>query len=188
MKKTIKGKSEHLYLHIAEDIEKQIMDNVLSIGDKLPSVRILSEQHKVSVSTILQAYYHLEGKGLIESRPQSGYYVKFNPSRFPQKIEKSNPTQSVKAKNVEAIISEVYDDFTMPGVTRFSLSVPAPDIWPHAKLNKAMIQAIRDLPANGTAYDSIQGNEALRRQVARWSAQWGGHIHADEIRLAATLL
>jgi DNA-binding transcriptional MocR family regulator len=181
MRKTIKGKSEHLYLHIADNIEKQIMDNVLNIGDKLPSVRFLSEQHNISVSTVLQAYYHLEGKGLIESRPQSGYYVKFNPSRFPQKIEKSNPSQTVKAKNVEAIIAEVYDDFVMPGILRFSLSVPAPDIWPHAKLNKAMIQAIRDLPANGTAYDSLQGNNSLRRQVARWSAQWGGNVHADEI-------
>lgn len=176
-----KSKNDLLYLNIADSIEKQVLDNVLNVGDKLPSVRMLSKTHDVSVSTILQAYYHLEGKGLIESRPQSGYYVRFNPSRFPQKVGKSNPIQAVKTKNVEAIISEVYDDFAMPGITRFSLSVPAPEIWPYSKLNKAMIQALRDLPANGTAYESIQGNEALRRQVARWSMQWEGHLKADDI-------
>src|ERR1700749_1125985 len=138
MKKIVKGKTEHIYLHIASNIEQQIMDNVLTIGDKLPSVRILSKQHGVSISTTLQAYYHLEGKGLIESRPQSGYYVRFNPSRFPQKIEKSNPKLSTRNKNVEAIISEVYDDFAMPGVVKFSLSVPAPEILPLARLNKAL--------------------------------------------------
>ena len=181
MRSVSKGKSEHLYLHVAETIEQQVMDQVLKIGDKLPSVRLLSKEHGISVSTILQAYYHLEGKGLIESRPQSGYYVRFNPSRFPQKIEKSNPQQIVKTKNVEAIIGEVYDTFSMEGVTRFSLSVPAPEILPLAKLNKAMMQALRDLPANGTSYEQVQGNDLLRRQVARWSMHWGGHLQADDL-------
>src|ERR1700743_1969013 len=174
MKTNGKNKSDHLYLRVAETIEQQIMDQVLKIGDKLPSGRLLSKEHGISVSTILQSYYHLEGKGLIESRPQSGYYVRFNPSRFPQKIEKSNPQQIVRTKNVEAIIGEVYDDFSLNGVTRFSLSVPAPEILPLARLNKSMMQALRDLPANGTQYEQIQGNELLRRQIARWSMHWGG--------------
>ena len=174
-------KSEHLYLQIAETFEHQIMDEVLKIGDKLPSVRLLSKEHGSSVSTILQAYYHLEVKGLVESRPQSGYYVRFNPSKFPRKIEKSNPVQVARTKNVEAIIGEVYDDFSMPGITRFSLSVPAPDLLPLAKLNKAMMQALRDLPANGTSYEQIQGNDLLRRQVARWSMHWGGHLKSTDI-------
>jgi DNA-binding transcriptional MocR family regulator len=181
MKTKSKARNEHLYLNVADNIEQQIMDKVLNIGDKLPSVRILSKQHGISMSTTLQAYYHLEGKGLIESRPQSGYYVRFNPSRFPQKIEKSNPTLSTKNKNVEAIISEVYDDFTMPGIIKFSLSVPAPEILPLAKLNKALIQATRELPEHGTSYERVQGNELLRRQVARWSAQWGGGMHAEDL-------
>lgn len=181
MKTITNGKSEHLYLRIAETFEQQIMDQVLKIGDKLPSVRMLSKQHGISVSTILQAYYHLEGKALIESRPQSGYYVRFNPSRFPQKIEKSNPLQMLKTKNVEAIIGEVYDNFSMPGIMPFSLSVPAAEILPLAKLNKSMIQALRDLPGNGTSYEQVQGNDLLRRQVARWSIHWGGHLQANDL-------
>ncbi len=176
-----KQKNEHLYLQIAESIEKQIMDNVLHIGDKLPSVRMLSREHEVSISTILQCYYHLEGKGLVESRPQSGYFVSFNPSRFPKKLEKSNPTETAKTKNVEAIISEVYDNFSLNDTIRFSLSVPAPEILPLAKLNKAMTQALRELPANGTSYEQVQGNELLRRQVARWSVNNGCHLQAEDL-------
>ncbi|MBA3829224.1 MAG: PLP-dependent aminotransferase family protein [Taibaiella sp.] len=181
MAKLTNGKNEHIYLNVANNIQQQIMDNVLNIGDKLPSVRMLSKEHGISVSTILQSYYHLEGKGLIESRPQSGYYVRFNPSRFPQKIEKSNPLQSGKAKNVEAIITEVYDDFGMQGNTRFSLSVPAPELLPLAKLNKAMMQALRDLPASSTSYETVQGSEMLRRQIARWAIHWGGHMQASDL-------
>lgn len=181
MKISQKGKTEHLYLHIADNIEQQIMDKVLNIGDKLPSVRILSKQHAISISTALQSYYHLEAKGLIESRPQSGYYVRFNPTRFPQKIEKSNPTLSTKNKNVEAIISEVYDDLAKPNVLQLSLSVPAPELLPLAKLNKSMMQALRELPASGTSYEQLAGNELLRRQIARSSMQWGGHLQAEDI-------
>ena len=78
--KTLIGNSEnHKYQQIAITIEKLITDDVLKVGDKLQSVRILSKEQGISMSTAFQAYYHLEGRGLIESRPKSGYYVKHNP-------------------------------------------------------------------------------------------------------------
>jgi len=176
-----KAKNEHLYLYIAEAIEQQILDNVLHVGDRLPSVRNLSVHHNVSVGTALQAYYHLEGKGLIESRPQSGYFVRFNPARFPQRPEKSRPSHALRTKNVDAIISEVYDDWTDQRVTRFSLSVPAPEILPLAALNKAMLQAVRELPACGTSYEPVKGNALLRRQIARWALNWEGRLGEEDL-------
>jgi len=175
------AKNNHLYVGLSDSIEKQIMGQVLKIGDKLPSVRTLATQQGLSVSTILQAYYHLEGKGLIESRPQSGYYVRFNPSRYPRKIEKSNPSGVIKSKDVETMIGEVYGDFAMEGVTKFSLSVPAPELLPLAMLNKSMMQALRQLPGNGTGYEQVEGNELLRRQVARSAMNWGGHLQASDL-------
>jgi len=177
-----KAKNEHLYLHIAETIEKQILDKVLNIGDKLPSVRSLSAHHDISVSTALQAYYHLEGKGLIESRPQSGYYVRFNPSRFPMRPDKcSGALTPRQSKNVDAIISEVYDDWNDGNIVRFSLSVPAPEMLPLAALNKAMLQAIRELPASGTSYEPVKGNPLLRRQIARWALNWEGNLGEEDL-------
>src|SRR5258708_24142771 len=73
---------DHLYMQVADGLEKMIVEEVLRIGDKLPSVRLLSDKHGISMGTAFQAYYHLEGKGLIESRPKSGYYVRFNHRRF----------------------------------------------------------------------------------------------------------
>jgi DNA-binding transcriptional MocR family regulator len=181
MKSGSAKQGEHLYLRLAESIEQQIMSKVLNVGDKLPSVRMQGRQHGLSMSTILQAYYHLEGKGLIESRPQSGYYVCFNPARFPQKIEKSNPPHALKTKNVESVIEEVFDDFDMQGFARFSLSVPSPEVLPLARLNKSMLQALRELPGNGTGYEKIEGNEALRRQVVRWLAHTGCRLQPEEL-------
>lgn len=173
--------SELLYLRVAEQLERQIADDVLNVGDKLPSVRELSKLQGISVSTALQAYYYLEGKGLIASKPQSGYYVRFSPQLAPEKPAVSKPLLSPISRNIDELISEVYDNWTDPRITRFSLSVPAPALLPVAKLNKAMLQALRDMPGNGTSYEQVKGNPELRRQIARWSLNWGGRLSEDDL-------
>ncbi len=65
-----------LYHRVASQIHALVRTGTLRAGDKVPSVRRLSMQEGVSVSTVLQAYQRLEDAGVIEARPQSGYYVK----------------------------------------------------------------------------------------------------------------
>ncbi len=170
-----------LYLRVADLLERQITDDVLNIGDKLPSVRALSKLQGVSVSTALQAYYHLEGKGLIASKPQSGYYVRFSPQLLPERPEVSKPIPAARNRNVDAMISEVYENWTDPRIIRFSLSVPAPELLPVARLNKAMMQALRDMPGNGTSYEQVSGNSELRRQIARWALNWDGRLGEEDL-------
>ena len=73
---------EFLYAKIAGRIEKQVRQNILKSGDRLPSVRALSQEQGISISTAYKAYVELENIGLIEARPKSGYYVKFSPARI----------------------------------------------------------------------------------------------------------
>ena len=46
---------DHLYLQVSDGIEKMIGDEILKIGDKLPSVRVLSEEYGISMGTAFQA-------------------------------------------------------------------------------------------------------------------------------------
>src|ERR1700750_366356 len=99
---------DHLYLQVADGIEKMISDDVLRIGDKLPSVRVLSEEYGISMGTAFQAYYHLEGRGLIESRPKSGYYVRFNHQRFPELPNLIQPDTFSHEVSVKEMIASIY--------------------------------------------------------------------------------
>ncbi|MES2733145.1 MAG: PLP-dependent aminotransferase family protein [Bacteroidota bacterium] len=173
--------NEHRYLQLADSIEGHIEKNLLKVGDKLPSVRLFSEEHGVSMGTSLQAYYHLEAKGLIESRPKSGYYVRYSSHKYPEVPRMSDPETKESPEDVGAIVSSVFNHLNDSDFIRFSLGVPAPELLPQAKLNKAMVQAMRDLPASGTSYDPIQGNESLRRQIAKNALSWQGNLHADDI-------
>lgn len=64
------------YEKLAQDIEQSVRLGTLSPGDRIPSVRQASRQHQVSATTVVRAYLLLESRGVIESRPQSGYFVR----------------------------------------------------------------------------------------------------------------
>lgn len=64
------------YEALAEEIAQSIRTGVMKSGDRLPSVRQASASRSVSASTVFQAYYLLEARGLIRARERSGYYVR----------------------------------------------------------------------------------------------------------------
>src|SRR5947207_15913238 len=67
---------ESLYKQVAVRISELIEHGTLRPGERVPSVRKCSEQQSVSIATVMQAYRLLENRGVIEARPQSGYYVR----------------------------------------------------------------------------------------------------------------
>src|SRR6202000_2909226 len=100
--------SDPKYLQLASSLEKMIGDEILKIGDKLPSVRMFSDKYGVSMGTAFQAYYHLGAKGLIEARPKSGYYVRFNMRRMPGLPRISDPEPVESEVSVQEMIATVY--------------------------------------------------------------------------------
>ena len=54
---------DFLYLQLANKLEQLIIKGVYGVGERLPSVRELHQEHGVSISTALQVYGHLEKKG-----------------------------------------------------------------------------------------------------------------------------
>lgn len=64
------------YQQIAEQLAALIDKGVLRPGERVPSVRRACRQQGVNPGTLLHAYEQLEARGLIEARPQSGFYVR----------------------------------------------------------------------------------------------------------------
>ena len=172
---------DHLYMQVSEGIEKMIADEVFRIGDKLPSVRVLSDEFGISKGTAFQAYYHLEGRGLIESRPKSGYYVRFNHHRFPELPRASQPDAFSHEVSVNDMIESIYTDIVANDVVNFALAVPDPSLLPLAKLNKSVIFALRNTKDHCINYENTQGNMELRKQISKLAFNWGGKVKPDEV-------
>src|SRR5262245_10948705 len=85
-----------LYHQVADQIHELIRAGTLRAGDRVPSVRRLSQQQGCSVSTVLQAYQRLENIGVIEARPQSGYYVRRLPAAVREPAPSRPPRRALK--------------------------------------------------------------------------------------------
>lgn len=171
----------YLYIGIAEAIAKQIKSGVLREGDKLASVRMLCSEHKVSMNTAKRVYLELESQGLIEAKPQSGYYVS---NRYYDDIplpQASNPILLANNKEPKEIIRKVYANMGNRALTLFSYSTLYDDFLPLAKMKKEIIAASRTVAYGGVEYDSVQGNINLRRMIAQRSISWGGSLTEDDI-------
>lgn len=169
-----------LYQKIASALSEQVKNGTLKTGDKMPSLRTLHKEYGVSLNTVIQAYLELEAKGLIVSRPQSGYYVTYKPA-YLSVPSVSKPSGGVEPEGVETLIAKVYSTLNNKDVTRFSLGVPENELLPIAKLNKELVHAIRDLQGSGTEYEEIQGNRKLRRDIARLTYTWNGNFSEEDI-------
>lgn len=175
--------TDHLYMQVADGLEKMISEDVLKIGDKLPSVRMLSDEYGISMGTAFQAYYHLEGKGLIESRPKSGYYVRFNHRRFRELPGLVQPAVLSHEVSVKEMIASIYGDIAVNNekVINFALAVPDVSLLPAAKLNKSVTHALRHHRDHCISYEHTQGNTDLRKQIAKLAFNWGGNVQPDEV-------
>ncbi|WP_312398279.1 PLP-dependent aminotransferase family protein [Chryseobacterium sp.] len=172
---------EFLYTEIAGGIASQIRNGVLKSGDKLPSVRTLCHEHQISMNTAKRVFLELESQSLIESKPQSGYFVsKLLSVKLPLP-EISRP--SLIANNVEPdeLISKVYENIGKKDMTIFSIGIPSGDLLPQAKLKKEIINATRELKEGGTEFEELQGNLKLRRMIAVRSLTWGGNLSENDL-------
>src|SRR5437016_2000993 len=161
------------YLQVARLLEGQISRGMLRVGERVPSVRSLSEQQDVSISTVLQAYFWLENHGFIEARPQSGFYVKVpfaDLAPEPSFVGTENsPTQVGIAKILHEIMSASGDPKNFP----LGAGGAGPELYPTHRLNQIISQVLRKYPHHSSGYDFPPGAEPLRRQIARHALKFG---------------
>ena len=168
-----------LYETVADSISVMISAGTLRPGERVPSVRRLSVQRRVSVATVLRAYEVLENRGLIEARPNAGYYVRHR-TRIADEPSISNPPRAAKLVGISALVQDVLDS-RRPGIMSFGTACPPPDYMPTGKLQRLISSIARRKPLALTQYVLPPGNEELRRQIARRSLDLGCNLAAKDI-------
>lgn len=174
------GDDRLLYERTADRVEEWIASGVLRPGERLPSVRRLSRQLEVSVATAVQAYQLLEARGVVETRPQSGHYVRPPPSATLPEPRIPRVAAAPIRPDVSERVARVYGALRDPKVIPFGAAVPSPEILPVDKLASIVSQLARKQGATSVAYDPPPGALALRRQLARRSIEWGCPLGADD--------
>lgn len=172
-----------LYLQVARDLEEQMQEGTFAVGDQVPSVRELSRQHRVSVSTVLQAYFWLENRGWLEARPKSGFYVRARGEDLRPEPAYRPVESSPKPVTLGELAVEVLQERSRPVKVSLGAACPDPEVMPNHKLNAILRRISREQPEHSTDYDRPPGNPVLRQQIAKRSLAFGCHFSYQDVIL-----
>ena len=170
------------YQQIADRLTRLIEEGAFSPGAAAPSVRKLSQQWKVSITTILKAYYLLEAQGLLVPRPRSGFYVSHRLPGAPPEPALSDPEPDPNTVGMRELITMiVLRDTLNPKLTQLGAAHPAQELSATRQLNRLMASAARRMGDRAGLYMPPPGNKPLRQQIARHAVNAGCTLDADEV-------
>ena len=175
----------YLYEEIANNIRESITHGTFRPGERIPSVRQMSKKNGVSVTTILQAYQVLEEQGLIESHPQSGYYVCINENIKLPEPEISTPSKDPSQVSLHDLIMMILRDTQNPNLAQLGAALPNLDLMPIEQLNKIFLELSRQGDREMHQYCLPLGLESLRLQIAKREIHSGCHLSPDDILITS---
>ncbi len=173
------------YLRVADELGDAILRGTLAPGSRLPSVRQASQSRQLSLNTVVAAYRTLEDRGLVEARPQSGYYVRARlPS--PRGALGSPVAEPARATSGDVLdlIGAVLGAQQRPDFIDLALACPrGGDFYPGGKLARILSGLLRRQPELISTYSMPPGSERLRQQIARRGLDLGMTLAPDDIVL-----
>lgn len=158
---------DFLYRQVIDLINNNIDAGTLTAGDRLPSLRRMAERIGVSIPTVRQAYVELERQRKIESRPQSGFYV-----RAQRMNELVRTTRAGKAANKpvpvngRTLMERVYDGLYTPDITPLGIANPCMASPAAKALHRTMKRIMSRVEERAINYAPTLGELSLRRQIA----------------------
>jgi DNA-binding transcriptional MocR family regulator len=174
---------QNLYERVACQISHLIDQGTFRPGERIPSVRGLSRQMGVSLSTVMAAYDLLENRGVIEARPQSGYYVRarcVGPTH-PEKQGKPSAAAVPKTLSVDDICVMLLGSPRNRDLVPLGGALPNPELLPLDRLTRTLSAVTRQHKQQSVAYDMLPGHRTLRNQIARRATTAGCFLTPDEI-------
>lgn len=169
---------------LAQELQQQIVAGVLRAGDRLPSVRQSCASRGLSPSTVFQAYYLLESRGLVRAAPRSGYFVTARADGVllaePQTSEPQSGSQPVE---VNDLIYMCLGAARARDIVPFGSAFPSPVLFPLDRLRRALVSGTRRLEPWSMVEDLPPGNLRLKREIAKRYLLQGMAVATDEIVL-----
>ncbi|MEO7775035.1 MAG: PLP-dependent aminotransferase family protein [Steroidobacteraceae bacterium] len=177
-----------LYQQLAQQLEVLLGDGTLAVGDRLPSIRELCAQRKVSPATAMRAYEQLEARDLIESRARSGYYVARPPAPVTTPAGIARTRARKTPVDVSDLVFEILDSVHDRSVVPLGSAFPAPSLFPWSKLARHLGSAARRADPWSSVASVSSGHAGLRRQIAQRYLRRGVSVSAAEIVITAGAL
>ena len=179
---TAAGEPRFRYEEIAELITGLVAEGTLAPGTRAPSLRELCRQQRTSLTTALQAYRLLEDRGVLQARPQSGFYVA--PARAALPVPATTrPPARPSAVAVSHLMLQMVEHASDPRYVPLGCAIPSPVLLDSGKLDRMLARLARTRGVQHNTYGPLRGEAALRTEIARRALRWGQALAPDDIAI-----
>lgn len=171
----------HKYEALVAFITHLVAIGTLRPGTRAPSLRQVCRQQQVSLSTALQAYRLLEDRGVLEAKPQSGYYVARREAVRLHEPAPSKPPAQATSVAVSAVVAKLLEHAADPRLVPLGCAVPDAGLLAAGRLDRFLARAARVHGNEHNAYTHPKGDLRLRQEISRRAVRWGQALAADDI-------
>lgn len=175
--------SPYRYQELANFIARLVEGGTLPPGSRVPSLRQISRERGTSLATALRAYRLLEDRGVLEVRPQSGFYVARGQRARLEAPAISKPPPTPRTVSISAVVRSLFEYASDPSFVPLGCAVPSPDLLATGRLDRLLAKAARNRGADRNRYTALRGEHALRAELARRAARWGEALSPEDLVL-----
>lgn len=159
--------TKNTYHKLADSVQQMIESGTLRAGDRLPSLRSMARDYRVSVTTVMSAYEVLENRGLVDARNRSGFFVR---PRIPA-IERLPMQQEASAAPRHIERPDMYDEviaaINEPSIVPLGCALPSKAVIPAKRLASISAAVLRKYGAGAFSYSVSPGRIELRHQIVK---------------------
>ncbi len=144
-----------LYERLADDLGQLIAQRVFAAGERLPSIRQLALQKRLSISTVMHAMQLLEDRGLVDARPQAGFYVRAR-GRALAPVAALRSVEKPAYVGINNILMQVLKEHELHGAAALGSALPPAEMLPNERVRRTLAAVTRRNPgllANARYFD-----------------------------------
>jgi DNA-binding transcriptional MocR family regulator len=171
----------HRYEELAGFITSLVNNGTLRPGARAPSLRQICRQRRTSLSTALQAYRLLEDQGVLEARPQSGFYVAKGGAVALETPAISRPPRRATQVSVSGVVLKLLEHAADPRLVPLGCAIPSAELLAAGKLDRFLARAARMKGNEYNVYTLPKGDPRLRHEISRRAMRFGQVLSAEDI-------
>jgi DNA-binding transcriptional MocR family regulator len=177
----VRTHSHFRYQEVATFIAGLVDSGTLAPGSRAPSLRDISRQRRISLSTALQAYRLLEDRGVLEARPQSGHYVAKRAAIRLEAPAISKPPGKATPVAVSAMLARLLQYAADSRLVPLGCAIPSAELLAAGRLDRFLARAARTKGIAHNTYTLPKGDLRLRQEIARRALRWGQALSPEDI-------
>ena len=170
------------YEEVADFVAGLAGRGALRPGMRAPSLREISTQQRTSLSTAVQAYRLLEDRGILEVRPQSGYYVAKAPPALPVPTTTQHSIRPAKVE-LSGLMLDLLEHASDDSLVPLGCAIPNQRLLSSSRLDLVLARTARVKGSQCNTYSPPHGEMPLRLEIARRALRFGQVLAPDDIAI-----